>query len=121
MRVYQTGQGNWQLNFTFESKYRTLCLGRHCSAHQAKAALQVVGELLLLQGAEPPPDLLYRVETLPIRIRSSLKRFGWLRNCFGISITDLYERFLKSKCYKKNDRIGLPHVTTVFESSFWFR
>ena len=102
MKAYKTSQGNWQLNFTFEGKQRTLYLGRGCTDFQANGVAKVVDELLTLRrsGGKPKPDLLSEVGTLPGRVRSSLERFGLLRCCFGISIVELYDRYLESKSYR---------------------
>jgi hypothetical protein len=78
MRAYRTGQGNWQLNFIFDGKQRTLSLGRHCGRVSADRTARIVSELLTVRkmGDSVPSDLLQRVGTFPARVRDSLCRSG---------------------------------------------
>jgi hypothetical protein len=121
MRAYRTGQGNWQLNFSFDGKQRTLSLGRHCGRVSADRTAKIVSELLTVRkmGDSVPSDLLQRVGTFPARVRDSLCRSGLVPCCFGMSLGDLWEKYLASKSHlKKNSLVAYRDTRNLMVNHF---
>jgi len=118
MKPYKTGQGNWQLNYSFDGKQRTLSLGRGYTAGAADRTAKIVTELVALRkmGEPVPQDLLHRVGSLPVRIRAGLERGGLISCCFGISVGELIEKFLLDR-----KQLGVKPLTlSAYRNAFQY-
>jgi len=108
MKPYKTGQGNWQLNYTLDGRQRTLSLGRGSTAVAAEKTAKIVTELVSVRkmGEVPPTDLLHRVGTLSPKIRTSLEKGGLIQACFGMSVGELWEKFLEARSHLKKSTLS---------------
>jgi hypothetical protein len=99
MRAYQTGQGNWQLNFSRSGQQKTLYLGKKFTASAADRVARVVTEIIACRdrGDKLPVDLLYRIGEFSPRIRVSFERLGLVTNQFDMTLEELFKRHEKTK------------------------
>jgi hypothetical protein len=115
MRAYRTSQGNWQLNFSEHGKQKTLYLGKSFTASAADRVARIVTEIIACRdcGDALPADVLRRVGALPQRVRESLERFGLVVGQYDQTLSELFQRFIKTKAHKK--------PKTIKHYNQWFR
>jgi hypothetical protein len=103
MRAYRTSQGNWQLNFSEHGKQKTLYLGKSFTASAADRVARIVTEIIACRdcGDALPADVLCRVGALPQRVRESLERFGLVVGQYDQTLSELLQRFIRTKAHKK--------------------
>jgi hypothetical protein len=107
MRAYKTSQGNWQLNFTDDGVQRTLYLGKRITASLAERIAKVVTEIIDCRYRKESLSLemVRKVEVFPEHVRRSLERFGVITGIGGITLPELFVRFLQTKEHVKSKTV----------------
>jgi hypothetical protein len=103
MQAYKTSQGNWQLNFCEGGIQKTLYLGRRFTAVSADRVARIITEILAHRnrGDSLSVDLRRKIESLPVRIRRGIERFGLVSDLGDHTLSDLLLSFYDSKKHFK--------------------
>ena len=104
MQAYKTSKGNWQVNFSEGGKQRTLYLGRDFTAGSADRVARIVTDIVAhrKRGESLPVDLLWRIESLPDRLRKSFERAGLVGGATSWTLDNLLQAFYDSKSHLKS-------------------